>query len=63
MVHFEKYILDALAKPEFTKPSRRDSTVLIFYGLIKGKNRLRIAVVVKTNQKPFILTAYVTNKQ
>lgn len=54
--HFEA----TLTNPDFIKPSRRDSAVVIFYRAVSSKRKL--AVVVKVDVPRFILTAYfVTN--
>ena len=51
-----KQFTKALAEPDFIKPSRRDNAVLIFYKSVSKSKQL--AVVVKTNSRHFILTAY-----
>lgn len=51
-----KRFAPTLSEPAFIKTSRRDQTVLIFYGAA-GKDKY-LAIVVRRNSRNFILTAY-----
>ena len=55
-----KFFSETLARPQSIVLSRRDHAVKIFYSGLRRKRRL--AIVVKTNQRNFILTAYLTSK-
>ncbi len=54
--HFGKTLID----PEIIRRSKSDPRVLIFYRKLSASKLL--AIVVKTNARNFILTAYFTNK-
>lgn len=56
---YKNHFPNTLAHPEFIRRSKYDLTVYILYGLIQTKKYL--AIVVKTNHRNFILTAYLTN--
>lgn len=56
-----RYFASVLAEPELVVPSVHDRAVLICYGLVP-KTKKYLAIVVKTGNKPFILTAYVAKK-
>ena len=58
--HQRKYFSLTLAKPKIIRRSRFDPKVFIFYRSLPRKKYL--AIVVKTNKRNFILTAYITNK-
>lgn len=51
---------NTLSQPDFMRRSRFDPKVFIFYRALPQKKYLAIAV--KTDQRNFILTAYLTNK-
>ena len=55
-----KYFSLTLAEPEIIRRSRFDPKTFILYRSVPRKKYL--AIVVKTNQRNFILTAYLTNK-
>lgn len=55
-MHFAK----TLSAPDFIRRSKFDTAVLIFYRLLQTKKYL--VIVVKTNKRSFVLTAYVTDK-
>ena len=55
-----KHLAVTLAKPDAMRRSRFDPKVLILYHALTQKKYL--AVAVKTNQRNFILTAYLTDK-
>lgn len=55
-----KYLTPTLSQPDFMRRSRFDPKVFIFYRAAPQKKYLAIAV--KTNQRNFILTAYLTSK-
>lgn len=50
---------ETLLKPDLIKRSKYDTKVLIFYRKLRKQY---LAVVIKTNQRHFILTAYITSK-
>lgn len=50
---------DTLSQPDFMRRSRFDPKVFILYRAVPQKKYLAIAV--KTNQRDFILTAYLTS--
>ncbi len=56
----KKYLSKTIAKPKFIRPSKSDNQVFILYGRIE-KDKL-LAIVIKTNSRNFILTAYLTSK-
>ena len=56
---YRKYFTEAIAQPNLIRRSKYDLKVLIFYYLVRKQY---LAVVIKTNQRNFILTAYITNK-
>lgn len=56
---FFKDFPKTLYKPDFVKKSKFDDKVYVFYRQNKQKF---LAIVVKTNHRCFILTAYLTNK-
>ncbi len=55
---FKKYFKMAILQPDFIHQSKSDSEVRIFYKKVRGPKYL--AVVIKTNSRNFILTAYIT---
>lgn len=55
-----KHFAKTLAEPDAVRRSKHDPNVLIFYQSVRAKTHL--AIVVKTNQRNFILTAYLTDK-
>ena len=55
-----KYFPLTLAEPEIIRRSRFDPKAFILYRALPQKKY--VAIVVKTNQRNFILTAYLTNK-
>ena len=55
-----KYFSLTLAEPAVIRRSRFDPKARILYRMLSQKKYL--AIVVKTNQRNFILTAYLTNK-
>lgn len=57
---FRKYFSSALAEPDVMRRSRFDSKVIILYHALPQRKYLAIAI--KTNQRNFILTAYLTYK-
>lgn len=57
---YQKYFAKTLAVPDSIGRSRFDTAVLIFYRLLQSKKYL--AIVIKTNRRNFILTAYLTDK-
>lgn len=57
---FLKYLPQTLSKPEIIGRSKSDPKVLIFYRTVKPQKFL--AIVIKTNFRNFILTAYLTDK-
>ena len=57
---YRRYFSETLATPDFIRRSRFDPTVLLLYRLLQIKKYL--AIVIKTNRRNFILTAYLTDK-
>ena len=55
-----RFFSTTLAEPEVVRRSRFDPKVFILYRAVPQKKYL--AIVVKRNQRNFILTAYLTNK-
>lgn len=53
-----RHLPATLARPDFVRRSKFDALVRICYYRLKGQKYL--AVVVKTNERNFILTAYIT---
>ena len=58
---YVRYFAITLSNSERVVPSVHDSTVVIFYRLLP-KPKKWLAIVVKTGEKPFILTAYLAKK-
>ena len=56
----KKYFVSTIANPELIRPSRSDKQAFILYYKV-AKNKF-LAVVIKTNARNFILTAYLTSK-
>lgn len=56
---YRKYFEKTIRRPDMMCRSKYDAAALILYRLINGKY---LAVVVKTNQRNFILTAYLTKR-
>lgn len=56
---YRKYFVATLIEPEFIRRSKYDAKTLIFYKLLK---KHYLAIVIKTNQRNFIITAYITSK-
>lgn len=56
---FQKYFSGTLANPDLIKPSKSDSQAFILY---KTSGKQSLAVVIKTNSRNFVLTAYLTSK-
>ena len=54
-----KQFKSTLQKPDIVRKSKFDDKVYIFYRLTKQKF---LAIVVKTNHRCFVLTAYLTDK-
>ena len=57
---FQKLFSKVLADPKFIRRSKFDSKAYILYRPIASNKHL--AIVIKTNKRNFILTAYLTNK-
>lgn len=57
---YQKHFQKTLKEPKNIRRSRHDPKVFIFYGLVEKEKYL--AIVVKTNERHFILTAYLTKK-
>ncbi len=57
---FKKYFPEILSGPKLIRPSKSDKKVFILYGSINKKRKL--AIVVKTGARNFVLTAYTTSK-
>ncbi|MDP3727079.1 MAG: hypothetical protein Q8R35_00380 [bacterium] len=57
---FQKQIAATLATPDTIHRSRYDPKVLIFY--FRAVRSKYLAVVIKTNRRNFILTAYFTER-
>lgn len=57
--HYYRYFAQALIKPQIVRRSKSDPNVLILYRKIKTQF---LAIVIKTNTRNFILTAYLTYK-
>lgn len=57
---YHKYLDLTLVSPDFVQRSKLDPAVKICYHFITRSRYF--AVVVKTNQRNFILTAYITTK-
>ena len=58
---YQKLIGAAVENPEIIRRSKFDQKVFILYRSI-SKRKKYLAVVLKTNQRNFVLTAYLTNK-
>ena len=58
--NYQKLFSKICAFPDLLRKSKYDSKVIILYKY-SGKNKL-LALVIKTNARNFILTAYLTNK-
>lgn len=56
-----KYFYNLLAQPEIIRRSRRDPRVFILYRFISLWKKY-LAIVIKTNRRKFILTAYLTHR-
>lgn len=54
----QKYFQRTLAQPKLIKRSKTDPKVFICYRSIPGQKFL--AIVIKTNTRNFVLTAYIT---
>lgn len=61
VARYRKYFRQALANPDIIRRSRHDLWAFIFYHRLKKIGKY-LAIVVKTNQRNFILTAYLTDK-
>ncbi len=61
ILSYRKTLQNVLAHPDITRRSKLDPTVKICYSLIPKRNKY-IAIVVKTNTRNFVLTAYLTSK-
>lgn len=60
--HFDK-LKKVLLNPDEIRTSKTDQQVLLFYHYFaKIKSGLYIVVVIKTNERNFILTAHMTDK-
>lgn len=57
---YRKYFAEVITKPELIRRSKYDQQVFILSKLI-DKNK-HLAIVIKTNKRNFILTAYLTSK-
>lgn len=57
---WRKYFTDTLSHPKIIRRSKFDPRVRIFYS--KARNNKYLAIVVKCNERNFILTAYITTK-
>ena len=57
---YRGYLVKVLAKPETIRASKYDPAVRIIYHKINVRKYL--AVVIKINQRNFVLTAYLTTK-
>lgn len=58
---YQKYFTKALAHPDSIRTSKTDPKVYIFYRRIKPRAKY-LAIVTKTNERNFILTAYLTHR-
>jgi hypothetical protein len=58
--NWQNHFAATLKSPQIIRPSASDAQVYIFCKKISAKKIL--AMVIKTNAKNFILTAYLTNK-
>ena len=56
---YRKHFQITLYEPQVIRRSKFDPKAFIFYKAIQGKY---LAIVVKTNSRNFILTAYLTSK-
>lgn len=56
---YRKYFPETLTKPDVIRRSKSDQAVLILYKLLQKKY---LAIVIKTNKRNFVLTAYLTDK-
>lgn len=56
---YKKYFASALAEPDVIRRSRFDASVFVLYRTFSKKY---LAIVIKTNKRNFILTAYLTGK-
>lgn len=56
----KKYFKRTLLEPSIMRRSNSDSKVFILYRAVTGQKLL--AIVIKTNSRNFILTAYITKK-
>ncbi len=52
---------DTLSQPDFMRRSRFDPKVFVLYQTLPHKKKY-LAIAVETNQRNFILIAYLTNK-
>jgi len=57
---YRKYFASALEKPEFIRRSKYDPLVLLLYKPVSKRKNL--VIVIKTNKRNFVLTAYLTDK-
>jgi len=57
---YHKYVNLTLSDPDFIRRSKLDPAVRICYRSIMRNKHL--AVVLKTNQRNFVLTAYITSR-
>lgn len=58
---FQKHFRTVLAQPDLIRRSVHDPATLIFYGRFAPAKKF-LAIVVKTNRRNFILTAYLTHR-
>lgn len=56
-----RYVAETLARPERTASSVHDKNVVIYYHYLPRRKRF-LAVVVKIENHPFILTMYLAKK-
>ena len=61
MRSYRRYFSEAIAKPDTIRRSVFDTQVRILYHFLKNADKY-LAIVVKTNHRKFILTAYTTHK-
>ena len=57
---FKKYFAITVKNPGFIRKSKFDPKVFIFYYILPNKKYL--SVVIKTNARNFVLTAYITKR-
>ena len=58
---YVKFFKDTLSKSDTVRQSNTDPQVKIYYKSLRRQSKF-LAIVVKTNHRNFILTAYITTK-